>query len=102
MMTLCTSIQTAGKTEAHLQLPVPIHKLFMELRNTTHPVRTRGKERSSEMQCVRLLSESATGHDTDTRSVEEFQTIEFVGFLAFFFGSLDGFFGEVYSWEEVH
>lgn len=74
----------------------------MEFRDSSHPLRARRQERGTQMQRALLLPKSGAGHDTDTRGVEQPETIELVGLAVFLFGLLDCFRGNGDGGEEIH
>ncbi len=54
------------------------------------------------MKGVLFLAKAGAGYDADSGSVEQTESVELVWGSAFFLGGLDGLFGEVDGWEEVH
>lgn len=74
----------------------------MELHNPLDPVGARRKEGGSEMEGVLFLPEAGARDDADTGSVEEVQTVEFIGGTAFRGCGLDGFLGKGDGREQVH
>lgn len=74
----------------------------MEVDDPADPLGARGQEGGPNVQRPGFLAEAYAGHKTDTGLVEQFVTVEFVGFAVGLFGSFNGSWREVDRGEEVH
>lgn len=79
-----------------------LHELLVELDDTASPVRSRSEESCPEMQCAFLLSESCTGNDADTSSVQHAEAVELIRCATFLLGLLYSLLWEVDGREKVH
>lgn len=83
-------------------LPVLLHELLVELDNPSSPLGAGGQESGTEVQAALLLPEAGTGHDADTRRLEEAHAVELIRGAALGGGGLAGLGGQGDRWEEVH
>ena len=74
----------------------------MELGNPPNPLRTRCEESGPEVQSPFLLSEPGTGHDTDTRRVEQAKAVILIWSLAGLLSRLDRLGRQCDGREQVH
>ena len=79
-----------------------IHKVLMELGDSSYPLSARSQECSSEVKGVLFLAETSTWDNTDSSGVEETESVEFVWRAAFSLCCFDSFGGKVDGREEIH
>jgi hypothetical protein len=79
-----------------------IHKVLMELGDSSYPLSARSQECSSEVKGVLLLAKTSTWDNTNSSGVEETESVEFVWRAAFSLCYFDSFWGKVDGREEIH
>src|SRR5438045_1224322 len=83
-------------------IPELIHKLLVELDDSSNPVRPRSQECSSEVQGPLLLAETGAGNDADARCIQEAEGVELIRLLALLLRLFDCLLGKIDGGEEVH
>lgn len=79
-----------------------IHELLVEGHNSVNPIRSGRQKGGTEMVRSWFLAKSGTRHDADAGSIEEAESVEFVGLAVGVFGGGDGLLRECDGGEEVH